>query len=173
MARRYGEDAKAQYAALDPRNAPPHIFATGEAAYRAISRKGKFKNQAIIVSGESGTWTAQSRHRPSRHHSASPPPVYFVAGSGKTVGNKLLMDYFAYRSGSAVAASEVTAKIARVMKDSNPVLEAFGNAKTTRNSNSSRFGKFQIMNFSEHGEIGTISARARRQRRLRATASSS
>ena len=60
----YGDDAKQQYATLDPRAAPPHIFAVGETAYRAISRKGKFKNQAIIVSGESG--------------------------SGKTVGNKLL-----------------------------------------------------------------------------------
>ena len=126
----YDNDMKAHYAKTDPRSAAPHIFAVGEAAYRAISRKGKFKNQAIIVSGESG--------------------------SGKTVGNKLLMDYFAYRSGGAVANSATTAEIANVMKDSNPVLEAFGNAKTTRNSNSSRFGKFQIMHFSDRGEIGTI-----------------
>ena len=73
----YSDARKAEYAQLDPRSAPPHIFAVGEAAYRAISRKGKFKNQAIIVSGESG--------------------------SGKTVGNKLLMDYFAFRSGGASA----------------------------------------------------------------------
>ena len=125
----YDDDAKAEYAKLDPRSAPPHIFAIGEHAYRSIAKKGKYTNQAIIVSGESG--------------------------SGKTVGNKLLMDYFAYRSGNA-STSKVTEQISRVMQDSNPVLEAFGNAKTTRNSNSSRFGKFQIMNFSERGEIGTI-----------------
>ena len=118
-----------KYSELDPRSAPPHIFAIGETAYRAIARKGKYRNQAIIVSGESG--------------------------AGKTVGNKLLMDYFAYRSGES-SDSSTTAEIAKVMHDSNPVLEAFGNAKTTRNSNSSRFGKFQIMNFSERGEIGTI-----------------
>ena len=114
----YDSGMKEKYAELDPRSAPPHIFAVGEVAYRAISRKGKFRNQAIIVSGESG--------------------------SGKTVGNKLLMDYFAFRSGGA-SASTSTAEIAKVMHDSNPVLEAFGNAKTTRNSNSSRFGKFQSM----------------------------
>ena len=125
----YDTSVKAKYSKLDPRSAPPHIFAIGEAAYRAIARKGKYKNQAIIVSGESG--------------------------SGKTVGNKLLMDYFAYRSGES-SESTTTQEIAKVMGDSNPVLEAFGNAKTTRNNNSSRFGKFQIMHFSERGEIGTI-----------------
>ena len=89
----YDDDAKAEYAKLDPRSAPPHIFAIGEHAYRSIAKKGKYTNQAIIVSGESG--------------------------SGKTVGNKLLMDYFAYRSGSA-STSKVTEQISRVMQDSNP-----------------------------------------------------
>lgn len=83
----YDDDVKLQYSKLDPRSAPPHIFAIGEHAYRSVARKGKFKNQAIIVSGESG--------------------------SGKTVGNKLLMDYFAYRSGNA-SASQTTDLIAKV-----------------------------------------------------------
>ena len=63
------------------------------------------------------------------------------SGAGKTETNKYLMRYLAWRSrvdkGGGVAGDLATAIL-----QSNPVLEAFGNAKTSRNNNSSRFGKF-------------------------------
>lgn len=69
------------------------------------------KPQSIIISGESG--------------------------AGKTVSAKLILDYMSKVSESGGARDY----IAKVMINSNPILEAFGNAKTLRNDNSSRFGK--------------------------------
>jgi myosin-5 len=93
------------------------------------------KNQTIVVSGESG--------------------------AGKTVSAKYIMRYFAtressdqpggYTSGRADTISETEEQILAT----NPVMEAFGNAKTTRNDNSSRFGKYiEIMFDSKTNIIG-------------------
>ena len=97
------------------------------------------KNQTIVVSGESG--------------------------AGKTVSAKYIMRYFATREspdqpgkrakGIADAMSETEEKILAT----NPVMEAFGNAKTTRNDNSSRFGKYIEILFDKRTEI--IGARIR------------
>jgi len=91
------------------------------------------KNQTIIVSGESG--------------------------AGKTVSAKYIMRYFATREspdqpskrtrGKADAMSETEEQILAT----NPIMEAFGNAKTTRNDNSSRFGKYIEILFSQSTEI--------------------
>ena len=81
------------------------------------------KSQSIVVSGESG--------------------------AGKTETNKHLMYYLAFRSKS----SGGTEKLAECILQSNPVLEAFGNAKTSRNNNSSRFGKFIKILISKGGAI--------------------
>ena len=70
-------------------------------------------SQSIVVSGESG--------------------------AGKTFANKLLLSYLSFRSGAETAGNEV----AKVILETGTILEAFGNAKTTRNNNSSRFGKFK------------------------------
>ncbi|OXV11732.1 hypothetical protein Egran_00505 [Elaphomyces granulatus] len=108
------------YAGKQRSSQAPHLFAIAEEAFADMLRDGK--NQTIVVSGESG--------------------------AGKTVSAKYIMRYFAtressdqpgkYSTGRADSISETEEQILAT----NPVMEAFGNAKTTRNDNSSRFGKY-------------------------------
>ncbi|EKF33476.1 myosin heavy chain MYA2-related, putative [Trypanosoma cruzi marinkellei] len=79
------------------------------------------ENQCVIISGESG--------------------------AGKTEASKQIMQYISAVSGNTVEMQHVK----RVILESNPLLEAFGNAKTVRNDNSSRFGKFFENLFRLHG----------------------
>ncbi|XP_023162899.2 unconventional myosin-Va isoform X1 [Drosophila hydei] len=65
------------------------------------------------------------------------------SGAGKTVSAKYAMRYFA-----AVGGSESETQVERKVLASSPIMEAFGNAKTTRNDNSSRFGKFTKLLFT-------------------------
>jgi myosin heavy subunit len=81
------------------------------------------KSQSVLVSGESG--------------------------AGKTETNKALMYYLAWRSKNSGGQQD----LAEVILQSNPVLEAFGNAKTSRNNNSSRFGKFIKILMDKKGNI--------------------
>ncbi|EEF44325.1 myosin XI, putative [Ricinus communis] len=81
-------------------------------------------SQAILVSGESG--------------------------AGKTESTKMLMRYLAYMGGRAATEGR---SVEQKVLESNPVLEAFGNAKTVRNNNSSRFGKFVEIQFDQRGRI--------------------
>jgi myosin-1 len=80
------------------------------------------ENQCVIISGESG--------------------------AGKTVAAKFIMQYIAKVSGGGPNVQRVKA----VILESNPLLEAFGNAKTVRNNNSSRFGKYFEIQFSRGGQ---------------------
>ncbi|XP_071858540.1 unconventional myosin-Ie isoform X1 [Bombus fervidus] len=80
------------------------------------------ENQCVIISGESG--------------------------AGKTVSAKYIMSYIAKISGGGTHVQ----KVKNVILESNPLLEAFGNAKTVRNNNSSRFGKYVEMQFGPSGQ---------------------
>ncbi|CAM1324369.1 MYO1A (predicted) [Pycnogonum litorale] len=86
------------------------------------SMKNRNINQCIVISGESG--------------------------SGKTEASKLIMQYVGAVSGK----SKEVLQINNQLVESNPVLEAFGNAKTHRNDNSSRFGKYMDMEFDFKGD---------------------
>ncbi|TRY86386.1 hypothetical protein DNTS_012150, partial [Danionella cerebrum] len=80
------------------------------------------ENQCVIISGESG--------------------------AGKTVAAKYIMSYISKVSGGGSKVQHVK----DIILQSNPLLEAFGNAKTVRNNNSSRFGKYFEIQFSRGGE---------------------
>jgi myosin V len=123
----YGDSLIQAYSGKSRGELEPHLFAVAEDAFRSMQRGQK--NQSIIISGESG--------------------------SGKTISARYVMRYFAsaanaHLSDSLVAASSLVE--ARVLA-SNPILEAFGNAKTTRNDNSSRFGKYVQIFFDAREEI--------------------
>ncbi|KAK9301994.1 hypothetical protein QLX08_005842 [Tetragonisca angustula] len=70
------------------------------------------------------------------------------SGAGKTVSAKYIMSYIAKISGGTASVQ----KIKDVILESNPLLEAFGNAKTVRNNNSSRFGKYVEIQFGPGGQ---------------------
>ncbi|KAI5680025.1 hypothetical protein M9H77_01252 [Catharanthus roseus] len=78
------------------------------------------------------------------------------SGAGKTESTKLLMRYLAYMGGRAAAEGR---SVEQQVLESNPVLEAFGNAKTVRNNNSSRFGKFVEIQFDQRGRISGAAIR--------------
>ena len=94
------------------------------------------------------------------------------SGAGKTETSKLIMRYLAYLGGfkqsvwdlagaaaEAEAGSATTTSIEQKVLESNPLLEAFGNAKTVRNDNSSRFGKYVQINFNKRGAISGAAVR--------------
>ncbi|KAL9226907.1 hypothetical protein vseg_002666 [Gypsophila vaccaria] len=88
------------------------------------------KSQSILVSGESG--------------------------AGKTETTKLIMQYLTYMGGRAAGDDR---SVEQQVLESNPLLEAFGNARTVRNDNSSRFGKFVEIQFDKNGRISGAAIR--------------
>ncbi|KAG9452106.1 hypothetical protein H6P81_005010 [Aristolochia fimbriata] len=76
--------------------------------------------------------------------------------AGKTETTKMLMRYLAYLGGRVATEGRT---VEQQVLESNPVLEAFGNAKTVRNNNSSRFGKFVVIQFDKHGRISGAAIR--------------
>ncbi|XP_042463506.1 myosin-6-like isoform X1 [Zingiber officinale] len=78
------------------------------------------------------------------------------SGAGKTESTKMIMRYLAFMGGRAASGGRT---VEQQVLQSNPVLEAFGNAKTVRNNNSSRFGKFVEIQFDERGRISGAAIR--------------
>ncbi|CAI0436864.1 unnamed protein product [Linum tenue] len=78
------------------------------------------------------------------------------SGAGKTESTKSLMRYLAFMGGRSGNEGQ---SVEQKVLESNPVLEAFGNAKTVRNNNSSRFGKFVELQFDDRGRISGAAIR--------------
>ncbi|KAF1779235.1 P-loop containing nucleoside triphosphate hydrolase [Phytophthora cactorum] len=122
-------------------SAPPHLFSIAEKAYTGMKGvvPGSGAPQSIVISGESG--------------------------AGKTEASKYIMKYLA--TASKHVASTSSGKTAAVVHEqieecvvlSNLILESFGNAKTSRNDNSSRFGKYIQIHYSSEGRMAGVSIR--------------
>ncbi|XP_032442257.1 myosin-4-like isoform X2 [Xiphophorus hellerii] len=110
---------------------PPHIFALSDNAYQFMLTDRV--NQSILITGESG--------------------------AGKTVNTKRVIQYFATIAVATDKKKESSSKMKGTLEDqiiqANPLLEAFGNAKTVRNDNSSRFGKFIRIHFGATGKLAS------------------
>ncbi|KAL7159103.1 hypothetical protein ABFS83_01G006500 [Erythranthe nasuta] len=78
------------------------------------------------------------------------------SGAGKTETTKLIMQYLTYVGGRAASDDRT---VEQQVLESNPLLEAFGNARTVRNDNSSRFGKFVEIQFDSNGRISGAAIR--------------
>ncbi|XP_069185652.1 myosin heavy chain, muscle isoform X7 [Procambarus clarkii] len=112
---------------------PPHIFAISDGAYMDMLQN--HENQSMLITGESG--------------------------AGKTENTKKVIQYFAniarrtdkFESKKQEIKFSGGGNLEDQIVQTNPVLEAFGNAKTVRNDNSSRFGKFIRIHFGPSGKL--------------------
>nr|XP_057905970.1 myosin-9-like isoform X2 [Doryrhamphus excisus] len=120
----YSEEIVDMYKGKKKHEMPPHIYAITDISYRSMMQDRE--DQSILCTGESG--------------------------AGKTENTKKVIQYLAH-----VASSHKNKKdqgeLEKQLLQANPILEAFGNAKTVKNDNSSRFGKFIRINFDVNGYI--------------------
>ncbi|XP_032055437.1 myosin heavy chain, skeletal muscle, adult-like isoform X2 [Aythya fuligula] len=127
----YNPEVVLAYRGKKRQEAPPHIFSISDNAYQFMLNDRE--NQSILITGESG--------------------------AGKTVNTKRVIQYFATIAASGEKKKEEPGKMQGTLEDqiisANPLLEAFGNAKTVRNDNSSRFGKFIRIHFGATGKLAS------------------
>ncbi|XP_059236374.1 myosin-13 isoform X3 [Mustela nigripes] len=129
----YNPEVVAAYRGKKRQEAPPHIFSISDNAYQFMLTDRE--NQSILITGESG--------------------------AGKTVNTKRVIQYFATIAvtGEKKKEEPTPGKMQGTLEDqiisANPLLEAFGNAKTVRNDNSSRFGKFIRIHFGTTGKLAS------------------
>ncbi|RLV90121.1 hypothetical protein DV515_00014554 [Chloebia gouldiae] len=127
----YNPEVVLAYRGKKRQEAPPHIFSISDNAYQFMLTDRE--NQSILITGESG--------------------------AGKTVNTKRVIQYYATIAASGDPAAKKEPPIKGTLKDqilsANPLLEAFGNAKTVRNDNSSRFGKFIRIHFGTSGKLAS------------------
>ncbi|XP_032092817.1 myosin-10-like isoform X2 [Thamnophis elegans] len=130
----YTEQIVEMYRGKKRHEMPPHIYAISETAYRSMLQDRE--DQSILCTGESG--------------------------AGKTENTKKVIQYLAHVASSHKARKDHNAptsspasygELEHQLLQANPILEAFGNAKTVKNDNSSRFGKFIRINFDVAGYI--------------------
>uniref|UniRef100_A0A3Q2U463 Myosin, heavy chain 10, non-muscle n=1 Tax=Fundulus heteroclitus TaxID=8078 RepID=A0A3Q2U463_FUNHE len=121
----YSENIIEMYRGKKRHEMPPHIYAISESAYRCM------------LQGKSDfTYLSES-------------------GAGKTENTKKVIQYLAHVASSHKGRRDhnIPGELERQLLQANPILESFGNAKTVKNDNSSRFGKFIRINFDVAGYI--------------------
>lgn len=142
----------------------PHVYQTADDAYRAMIRGMEnlelMGNPKQMHRGESQLAAIQ-RNAPTDQSIL----VSGESGAGKTVTTKIVLNYFAMVSKRAAEAAigspnryhAGSVSIEQQVLQSNPILESFGNARTIRNDNSSRFGKYIDIRFTRSGKLSGAS----------------
>ncbi|NWW58607.1 MYH7 protein, partial [Ifrita kowaldi] len=109
--------------------APPHIYSIADNAYNDMLR--------------------------SKPCPGGPPAEDGESGAGKTVNTKRVIQYFAIVAALGDTPGKKLGTLEDQIIEANPAMEAFGNAKTIRNDNSSRFGKFIRIHFGPSGKLAS------------------
>lgn len=150
----YSESKTNQYRSKYSYELPPHIYAIAESAYRGITVD--HKSQAIIITGESGAGKTEASKQ-IMHYLASVSSV--TSGVAQELLKIRTRSFVKKRGSENMKTLNQTINqrqqddVKNQILKSNPILEAFGNAKTVRNNNSSRFGKYMEIFFNLQGAI--------------------
>lgn len=123
----------------------PHVFAIADASYREMMRLMHGQGFARFSSSSNGSSVSMVSADQSILISGE-------SGAGKTESTKIVLRYLTSVGSSQAQEKEKGSVMDKVLQ-SNPILEAFGNARTLRNDNSSRFGKFIELQFSKRGHL--------------------
>lgn len=176
----YSDSIIQQYRSHRRDENPPHIFAIAERAW--VNMGEERENQSILITGESGAGKTESTKKviqylaaiatdfhthstmPSHSHShsqslSSSSSFGAVMPSTGLPGRTSILRHKAHQSMSVTNTGAQSGQLSRLgllerqILQANPILEAFGNAQTQRNNNSSRFGKFVRISFAPDGSI--------------------
>ncbi|KAL3084116.1 hypothetical protein niasHT_033220 [Heterodera trifolii] len=128
----YSAQMRSLYANANGATLPPHIFAIAQSAFEGVSDGTSRLNQSILITGESG--------------------------AGKTENTKRIIEYLMDIAESNAKVSECAdqqkaATVEKALISAGTALEAFANAQTVHNNNSSRMGKFVRIDFDREGKL--------------------
>ena len=175
----YSDSIIQQYRSRRRDESPPHIFAIAERAW--VNMGEERENQSILITGESGAGKTESTKKVIQYlaaiatdthtHTHAPTPSHshtqslslsssFGAVMPSTglpgrasIRHKPHQSMSVANTGPQTSSKGRLGLLERQILQANPVLEAFGNAQTQRNNNSSRFGKFVRISFAPDGSI--------------------
>eukprot|EP01147_Barroeca_monosierra_P010244 gene10244-2400_t len=126
----YTSDLAAKYCSISSKaDLPPHLYAIAVGAYNAMMRN--YQPQVTVISGESGAGKTESTKHFMRQ----------------------IMTASSFRNGGSDDGPREFHPVELKIIQTNPILEAFGNAQTVMNDNSSRFGKFIELKFNSLGLV--------------------
>lgn len=145
----------------------PHVYQTADDAYRAMIRG--LENKELVTKPKREIHRGDSQIEVLQMGSPTNQSILVSgeSGAGKTVTTKIVLNYFAMlskkraeqgspgRSPRKIQDDDVS--IEQQVLQSNPILESFGNARTIRNDNSSRFGKYIDIKFTKSGKLSGAS----------------
>ncbi|KAK7113791.1 hypothetical protein V1264_013012 [Littorina saxatilis] len=142
----YTEKVVELYKGKKRHEVPPHVYAIADSAYRSMLQDRE--DQSILCTGESGAGKTENTKKVIQY-------LAYVAASSKTNRNSVsnVQHVTTRELNLAPSTSFQWGELENQLLQANPILEAFGNAKTIKNDNSSRFGKFIRINFDSSGYI--------------------